>query len=543
MARSMASHKRYGRYELQQRLAVGGMAEIFLARELMADGPARMVVIKRLLPRNSARADLVQMLLDEGRIAKLLDHPNIVKVYEIGHHQGTHYLAMEWLVGWDLHQITTQTRRMHTLLPVPMVLRLMLDACRGLHAAHTCCAKDGTALNIIHRDVSPHNLFVTVDGVLKVLDFGIAKNKRQRHKTLVGNVYGKVAYFSPERWRDVALDPRADLFSLGTVFHELLTGKSLFGQLTPDMIHRALLEEPSPPPVRPGEKLDQAVVSIVNRARQRDRELRYPTAQCFAADIERQLAKCSPPPSASNVAALVSQLCNEEALGSTACTRWGETASEDASPVSTPPAIDTAHGRADRSEDLSEDGGNEDAPRITRQIPGRANSMGTPAIGAASKWRLFLFRQIKVPWLVPALALLVLVLGVMWEPEPEPQPDPAQPPFAGNTDKGAAVPVAPAGPAADKNHRPATKRNGALGAGRPRRGSQARGFGSLTLQAFPWANVYIDGRLVGPTPLIEFKVPAKKIKLRLVSKDTKTERHLSIMIPQGEHIKKTVLLR
>ncbi|QRN98623.1 serine/threonine protein kinase [Archangium violaceum] len=214
---------RIGRYELVTPLGTGGMAQVLVARTRGPEGLGRLVALKRILPHLASDPDIVKQFLDEARIGLRLSHPNLVTFYDFGEAQGAYFLVMELVRGVDFDRL------LKTLRPTPAVtIAVVIQALQGLHAAHTARAEDGVPLNLVHRDLSPHNLMVGFDGRVKVLDFGVAKARAQRTVTLPGIVKGKPLYMSPEQARGHRLDARSDLFAVGLILFEALTGVRAF---------------------------------------------------------------------------------------------------------------------------------------------------------------------------------------------------------------------------------------------------------------------------------------------------------------------------
>jgi serine/threonine-protein kinase len=238
----LADAPTFGKYHLIAKLGQGGMADVFLA---VARGPAgfnKLVVIKRLKQGISDETEFEGMFMDEARLAARLNHPNVVQTNEVGQAAGHYYLAMEYLEGQPLNRIMTRLQRAAGKPPeagvptavsaLPEMLRVVCDSLTGLHYAHELSDYDGTALKVVHRDVSPHNVFVTYDGVAKVVDFGIAKAAVRSAYTSTGVVKGKVSYMAPEQALSAPIDRRADLFSMGVILWELVAGERLWGNLT-----------------------------------------------------------------------------------------------------------------------------------------------------------------------------------------------------------------------------------------------------------------------------------------------------------------------
>ncbi len=272
--------KRLGKYEILALLALGGTAEIYLARIGGAAGFEKYVVVKCLHDHLADDAEFVKMFLDEARLAAHLDHSNIVQTMELGEHEHRYYMVMEFLAGLSLAMMVRRaTERLPGgRVPVALVLNMMAQACAGLHYAHERNV-NGKPLNIVHRDISPQNLVVSFEGVVKLVDFGIAKAELRETRTQSGTIKGKFAYMSPEQCVANNVDRRTDVFALGVITHELLTGRRLFKKPSPYETYQAVLECAVEAPSRVNPELDPALDPIVLRAVAKDKEQRYATAE------------------------------------------------------------------------------------------------------------------------------------------------------------------------------------------------------------------------------------------------------------------------
>ncbi|GEN12671.1 serine/threonine protein kinase [Myxococcus fulvus] len=281
----------YGPYVLVRKLAEGGMAEIFLAKLLGADGFERNVVIKRMLPHLSNIPDFVEMFRDEARLAAKLSHPNIVQIQELGFTEGCYYICMEYLAGEDFSTTLRLAGRRRAYLPFPIVLRVLIDSARGLHYAHEFCNEMGQPLNVVHRDISPSNLYLTYQGQVKVLDFGIAKAESRLANTRTGVVKGKYMYMAPEQAKGQGVDRRADIFALGVSLYEALTHVRPFSRENDLAVLNALLhgEFKRPRELRPD--LPAELEAIVLKAMAPLPQDRYATAEAFAEDLEAFLGE------------------------------------------------------------------------------------------------------------------------------------------------------------------------------------------------------------------------------------------------------------
>ncbi|NMO20628.1 protein kinase [Pyxidicoccus fallax] len=281
----------YGQYVLVRKLAEGGMAEIFLAKLLGADGFERNVVIKRMLPHLSSNADFVEMFRDEARLAAKLSHPNIVQIHELGFTEGCYYICMEYLAGEDFSTTLRLAGRRRHYVPYPVVLRVLIDAARGLHYAHEFCNEAGQPLNVVHRDISPSNLYLTYQGQVKVLDFGIAKAESRLVNTRTGVVKGKYMYMAPEQAKGQEVDRRADVFALGVSLFEALTHVRPFSRENDLAVLNALLQGEFKRPRELRADLPEELEAIILKAMAYKPEDRYPTAEAFAEDLEAFLGE------------------------------------------------------------------------------------------------------------------------------------------------------------------------------------------------------------------------------------------------------------
>lgn len=229
----MAEAVPFGRYLIDRRLAIGGMAEIMLGRAPGPEGFEKKVVIKRLLAAYIDDPNYTRMLIDEARLAARLNHPNLIQVYELEEVDGQFCMAMEFIEGSDLANLMDLSHAADRPLPIEIAAFIIAEAADGLHYAHELCTDDGMPLNVVHRDVSPANIIVTPIGGIKVVDFGIAKHELASAQTSSGVLKGKLSYMSPEQTTGNDLDRRSDIFSLGTVFYELMTLSPCFQRSAP----------------------------------------------------------------------------------------------------------------------------------------------------------------------------------------------------------------------------------------------------------------------------------------------------------------------
>ncbi|HEX3761090.1 MAG TPA: serine/threonine-protein kinase [Kofleriaceae bacterium] len=285
MATPGAAPARLGRYELLARLAAGGMGEIFLARLEGAAGFEKLFVIKRILPHLADDERFRAMLISEARIASMMTHANICQVYELGETDGQLYIAMEYLEGVTLLPLLRKRLKESSALDLGFVAGVIHQATDALHYAHDLRERGGDTLGIVHRDVTPTNLFLTDTGVVKVLDFGIAKVKDVSSNTQAGTVKGKYAYMSPEQLRGAVVDRRADVFALGVVVYEMLALRRLFQRKTDYLTFRAVLEQPIMDIRRYRPDCPDVLADALMRALDRDPAARFDTARQFGTAV------------------------------------------------------------------------------------------------------------------------------------------------------------------------------------------------------------------------------------------------------------------
>jgi serine/threonine protein kinase len=287
--------RQIGRYRLCQKVAAGGMATVYVARLEIGPELHRLVALKVLHPRLTRNPEFADMFLDEARIATLIHHPYVCSVFDFGVVDGTHFLAMELLTGESL-------KRVHRALVrgrgqgdparhAAYVARMLTDACEGLHAVHELREESGQSLGVIHRDVAPDNLLLTNDGVIKVVDLGIACAARRRHRTRTGIIKGKFAYVAPELLRGARPERSADVWGIGVVLWEMLTLRRLFHRSTDVATLAAVLDMDVPPPSTARAGLPKELDAIVLRALARNPDDRYATIRELGRDLTRFVAQ------------------------------------------------------------------------------------------------------------------------------------------------------------------------------------------------------------------------------------------------------------
>ncbi|NVJ09201.1 protein kinase [Myxococcus sp. AM001] len=276
-----------GKYEVLCRLSTGGMAEIFLASQRGLAGFHKLVVLKQILPDIRGEEEFVRMFLDEAKVTAAFNHPHIAQVYDLDIADGELFLSMEFVPGATLVEVARACRQANTPIPMGYSLMAVRDTAVALHYAHTFTDPLGRPSPVIHRDVAEKNIMVTYEGVTKLLDFGIAKSLARASRTAVGMVKGTSGYMSPEQILGEPLDARSDLFSLGVVLHECLTGMRLFYAKQAEAMMNAVLRCEVTPPSRTNKHVPPELDAIVMRALSRRREDRYASTLEFARAIER----------------------------------------------------------------------------------------------------------------------------------------------------------------------------------------------------------------------------------------------------------------
>lgn len=284
-AQPLAEPVSFGRrYWLTQQLAVGGMAEIYLARQNAMHGFEKDVVIKRLKPHLAQDRRIREMFLDEARISAALNHPNVVHVYDVDEEGGIPYIAMEYIIGEELNALCRRGLRLDNFLPLEHACELIRQAAAGMGYFHAKRRADGKELQIVHCDISPTNFMVTEDGFLKIIDFGIARARNTRFRD-ESTVPGKLSYMSPEQARRERVDHRTDIFALGVVLYEITVGKRLFRGPAQEVFKR-LTDGDIQPPTFVRRDFPGALESIIMRSLEAHPDDRYQSAYDIADDLE-----------------------------------------------------------------------------------------------------------------------------------------------------------------------------------------------------------------------------------------------------------------
>lgn len=282
--------EQFGKYILLERLAAGGMAEVYLSKSTGAVGVNKFVAIKRILPQYSDHQEFIEMFKEEAKIAVNLNHGNVVSIYDFGVEKSQFYLVMEYVEGRNLRQVLNELKKSNTQFTVEQIVYMIKEVAAGLDHAHRCI--DGTTgkpLNIVHRDMSPQNVMVSYEGEVKIIDFGIAKAENQLEATKAGTLKGKYGYMSPEQADGQPIDTRTDIFSLGIVLWELLANDRLFTSNSEAAILRKIRECQIPSIRKINPSIPPELEQIVNKALAKDKSLRYQTASAFHRDLNRFL--------------------------------------------------------------------------------------------------------------------------------------------------------------------------------------------------------------------------------------------------------------
>jgi serine/threonine protein kinase len=502
---------RLGKYEILKRLAIGGMAEIYLARVSNLPGYQKQLVVKRILPQLASKPDFVEMFLDEARIAATLQHPNIVQTFEVAEADGNYFIVMEYLHGEDLRSLMSILPSHSPAMPLQHALNVIIGVAAGLHYAHEKVGFDGRPLEIVHRDANPQNVIISFDGAVKLLDFGIAKATNRFAETRFGTLKGKVPYMSPEQCRSEALDRRSDIFSLGIMLYELTLGRRLYKGQSDFAVLKQIVEGSVTRPRAIDPNYPEALETIVMRALDKDRAARYQTARELQIELEQLISF-----EQLHVSQLALAQYMEELFGHKLLSGKHENQSANRRDVEDDPHSEHTIVEA----------------RIAAERKAFRAQIGRVSVAPATPERRVRPRAVvSVAWLVGILLVLVA-----WQarqttrarrsnvrvPAMAIRATPADPP---------APPPPPAPPATSEARATTAK------PARERRPARPHGDGVLVLASNPWCNVAVDGVDKGPTPL-SLKLPAGRHSVALHNSEFGINRILTVTLAPNETMRK-----
>ena len=303
--------KQFGKYQLLDKIAVGGMAELYRAKVTREFGFEKQVAIKKILPHLSDEGNLVKAFIDEAKLAALLQHENIVQIYDFGKLKGEYFIAMEYLFGKDLRKLTYKAKERAVPFDLENTLYVISRVCAGLDYSHNLKDLKGKPLNIIHRDINPQNIFITYQGQVKIIDFGIAKAASHNSTTHEGLIKGKLAYMSPEQANGKTIDHRSDIFSTGIILYELLAGQRMF-QGEAMHIYAQVRDAAYEPLESLVPDLPARLHDIVQHALAKEPDKRYQSCGEMLADLEECIYELSFRPNARHFADCVKDLFKQE---------------------------------------------------------------------------------------------------------------------------------------------------------------------------------------------------------------------------------------
>jgi serine/threonine protein kinase len=497
----------FGKYELERRLAVGGMAEIFLANVKGVEGFEKTIVLKRILPHLAEEPDFVKMFIDEAKLASTLTHPNIVQVYELGSIENKFFIAMEYVPGIDLSTLAKKIWLRGELVPLGAALAIGIDAARGLHYAHEKRDSTGQQLGLVHRDVSPQNILLSNEGQVKITDFGIAKAENKSTKTRSGVLKGKFSYMAPEQAFGKNIDRRADLFALALVVYELFANKRQYKSDNElEMLEMARVAEIPPlTTVVPG--FPESLSIVLQKALAPKMDERYASCAEFANELQKAAHALGEGYDTDRLGVLVREYMQQT------------------------PSLDPLELTDSSILQLRDD----DVMTTPLSDVKKLESMGLKSmapppppdasvVAPAPKSKLPLIAAAVIAVLLAAIIVLLLrpqpqqSLVVKDAPTTTPSTAPAQP---------ASQPLATPTPAVDQ--KPKVEREAA---------------GYLTVNSSPWSYVYVDGKkLSKTTPLQRHRLSAGRHKIKLESPGAERSEEFSVDIRDGKTVTKIVNFR
>ena len=528
----MAEHSSFGKFKLIRRLGCGGMAEVFHARLMGPAGFSKDIALKLILAHFSDDPEFVRLFIREATLAARLDHGNIVRIHEFDQVDGRHYIAMELVDGLDLRKLQILCREQDRPMRVVEALLIAVEVCQGLAFAHGEMGSSTDA--IIHRDISPHNILVSRAGEVKISDFGIAKMATAAGVTETGMIRGKTAYMSPEQAMGDDLDPRSDLFSLGSVIWESLTGQRLFTGSNDMRIIEHIKSMSIRPPSAYNPDVPPEVDAAVMAALERDPDKRVATASAMARQMGGALIK---QPGVDRASTLSHLLRSVERTG-----RGRQTAEMPASPL-VPPSQPGFVPSDPEESTLKEEVSGADMPRRGAWVI-RFGLLGLLLLsGFLGLWFGFGgFTQVQES-VIPLTDAGTAVDGGIGQISSVlvPAHDSSVDDSSDAVDGGQRVDGmdGDAGRAGDLQDVGWSDAGVAAEAKKPKVPS----YGYLDLNCIPWAQVYLKGRLLGETPLEKYRLPVGTHRLLLKNASMKHRRTVKVRIRPGKRTRRTIDLR
>ena len=288
----MSAPVHFGKYLLIEKVGTGGMAELFMAKQTGLKGFEKVMAIKRILPHLTEDPEFVSMFINEAKLAALLTHQNIVQIFDLGHVENSYFIAMEFVMGKDLRTILQRAKALNLPLSISHALMIITKICAGLDYAHRKKDLTGRDLNIVHRDISPQNILVSYEGEVKLVDFGIAKAASQSSETRTGILKGKLSYMAPEQARGQEVDRRADIFAVGILLYETLTGHKLFkGDNDFNTLEKVREAKVEPPPTSLNKQMAPELEAIILKSLAKDPDHRFQSASELQTALEDHMSQ------------------------------------------------------------------------------------------------------------------------------------------------------------------------------------------------------------------------------------------------------------
>lgn len=484
---------RLGRYRLGERIATGGMGEVYLAVQEGLGGFAKPLALKLLLPHLSRDMHAVELFLHEANLAARMSHPNVVQIFDVGREGDRYYLAMELIRGVSLSRLVRALDEQGQQLPPELLTFIAHALCDGLHHAHELEGPNGERLDLVHRDVTPHNVLVSVEGAVKLADFGIAKVRTSAGYTQPGTFKGKLEYVPPELFEGAPADRRADVYAAGITLFQLATLRSPFRRDTEAATMRAIVSEPLPPLGALRSDLPPELALALERATAKAAKERTPSAL----ELKRSVPALHDAHTAARLGALVQKACARE---------------------------------------LSE---------LDAQTEHTRRRTGTKGVSVEIEVGEPVTATRGTPWgwMVTGAALLAAGAGLAWWQRPEPTPPvavvvptpiptptPTPPPTPPEPEPIAAVKPTPVEPTPT----PAPTPRPIAVKPQPKPAPAARGVGYLSIDATPWAHVFLGSEKIGETPIYAFPVKEGDAVLVFKNPDTGREVRKKVKIAAGQ---------